>query len=440
MPPTAAGLETSAAVIGGSSASAVPLTAARPPEQPLPALAEPRVQLFRERVLQAYQRGERLTTALNATPPWTWAALACVASLVIGALVVCTFSKIAVVGRGPGVLRHTGGVHVLAAPFAGRVVRIHLQSGDVVRAGQPIVSIDSSELRSQLLQNEQRVNAASRELDRLRTTDELLFSDAQARMQDSIRLTEQRIHSQHDSAIELSKQRSAVFELSGQGFVSKSSAREIDERVRDLERARLALEQQQADLRVSWLNAARDHANQLERARIELDSALSARDALKLLLAQADIGAPADGHVEAVVAKPGEWIGAGMPVARLVPPGLPTQVVAFVPDRDRAFLQVGAAVRLEVAQLPSGEFGTLAGKLTRVANSFASPEEIVDGLGNQVSLQEASYRVEIALDHDPHTSRLLAKLRAGTLLTVRVALRERRIISLIFDPLRRYLE
>jgi hypothetical protein len=50
------------------------------------------------------------------------------------------------------------------------------------------------------------------------------------------------------------------------------------------------------------------------------------------------------------------------------------------------------------------------------------------------------FAVELSLLTDPNTQRLTNRLGSGTLLSVRMPLRKRRIIALVFDPIRRALD
>jgi multidrug resistance efflux pump len=348
--------------------------------------------------------------------------------------------SIDVVGRGQGVLQAVGGTRAVASALAGRVATVHVSSGAIVRAGDQLVSIDATDLQSRLVQSRQQTRAAQKQLERLRGPDDLLFKREIAQLEQQLELLQQRVRSQRQSADELQVRLGNVGELSSRGYVAEVDVRELGERSRELDRVRLGLEQQISETRLSVVTATRQHDAQLQTARAQRDEAEAEERALALLIEQTRIVAPDDGLVEAIVVKPGELIPNGAVVARIVPPQLPTQVVAFFPDRDRAFLQAGSAVRLEVAQLPSSEFGTLRGHVTGVASSFASTEELLAIFGAHVPAIEASYRTDIVLDDDLRTRSLVSKLRAGTQLSARAALRERRIITLLFDPLRRYLE
>jgi hypothetical protein len=123
----------------------------------------------------------------------------------------------------------------------------------------------------------------------------------------------------------------------------------------------------------------------------------------------------------------------------VVAAGAPRNVVVYLPERDRAFVEKGAVVRVEVDQLPVWEFGALRGKVTRIANQIASQHDLTDTFGDKVALEEPLYRVDIALEEDAAYRTLKARLRPESLTNVRFTLRQRRAITLLFEPLYRWL-
>jgi multidrug resistance efflux pump len=437
---TAPGAPTSpvAAVIGGAAAD-VATGAVSAWRAPSPMGMAP-ASLFRRQALRIYEEGERLNTALCATTAPTWFTLGCLGSAIIAAVAICSVFSIDILGRGPGILRSPGGVRIIASQVNGRVERVLISAGSEVKAGDVLVAIDDSELRSQLLQTERRLATAEGRLERHRSEDGALYEQNISLLQKDQKLTRRRLLSQQQSMATQVERERALRELSRQGIVSRSDDQEALERLRDVRRTHMELERQLTNAEIAAVSLARERASKYEQLKADRDAAAAARDAAQVLLRQSVITAPQAGRVESVVATPGELLQAGVPIATIVPLEAPTQVIAFVPDRDRAFLRVGARARLEVNQLPSGEFGTLGGRVTRVGSGFASAVEIRSILGESAAIDELSYRVDIELDRDEHTRDLLEKLHAGTLVTARVAVRSRRIITLIFDPLRAYFE
>jgi hypothetical protein len=77
--------------------------------------------------------------------------------------------------------------------------------------------------------------------------------------------------------------------------------------------------------------------------------------------------------------------------------------------------------------------------VVRVSTEVASVAELERALG-AAAPQGVHFASTLEMDNDEQTRRLLAKVGSGTLLSVRVPVRRRRIITLIFDPVRRWLD
>jgi hypothetical protein len=125
-------------------------------------------------------------------------------------------------------------------------------------------------------------------------------------------------------------------------------------------------------------------------------------------------------------------------LAQLVPVGRPSHVVAFLPEKDRAFLAEKAAVKLELDRLPVGEFGSLVGRVSRISDDVASEAEVEAHLGPASA--DALFRVDMQIESGARNQKLFKFLQSGARLTVRAPLRSRRILSLMFDPIRRLLD
>jgi hypothetical protein len=102
-------------------------------------------------------------------------------------------------------------------------------------------------------------------------------------------------------------------------------------------------------------------------------------------------------------------------------------------------VHAGKEVRVEFDQLPVGEFGSGRARVLRVSSEVASTQELERALG-AAAPQGVHFAVTLEMLKDPATSGLLGRVGSGTLLTVRMAVRRRRIIGLVFDPVRKWLD
>ena len=122
-------------------------------------------------------------------------------------------------------------------------------------------------------------------------------------------------------------------------------------------------------------------------------------------------------------------------MGKLIPDAGVLQAVSFLPERDRAFINAGDRARIELEQLPSAEFGSLTGHVKRISSDLASPYEVKDAFGEEGAVQGPAYRVELTFDAPVRP----LPLRPGMLLNVRYTLRRQRVISLVFQPLAKWL-
>jgi membrane fusion protein len=409
--------------------------AAAPPLQ----RSEPASRLFRQQAVLAYERGEKLASVLKLTTPPSWAFFAAVLTGLFAAISFGVVGKMDVTGRGRGILRSPGGAQTLSAAIGGTVQRLYVHSGDKVSAGQLLVTLDATALRAELQQAMQNLEFVQKRLAEL-TDHRELHERSLELLRTEAGLTQRRLRSEGDTLQTLTQRSAAYHSLGERGFVARTGVDEIREQMRNVERGRLALEQELAQTQLQQVLLQRERNEQLQRARADLDAAQSKRSALEAMLAQTSVRAPSTGRVEGLDARIGDQVQLGQPLVTLVPVTPPTQVVVFAEDRDRAFLRIGSPARLEVDQLPVAEFGVLTGKVSSIGAHFASLRERQTTLGEEPTSPTPCYRVEVQLAQTAKNRALLERLGSGALVSVRFSLRQRRLITLVLEPLHALLD
>lgn len=379
---------------------------------------------------------EGLGATIAISPPWTWAGLGGAAVLLLGGLVASLGVDTEITGRARGILRPTGGIRTLTAQVSGTVAQVYARSGMRLEREASVLRLDSPQLRAQLLE-------ADRHLELLES-DYRSYAGGQARgLDDEERLLNARLATlseqldSHEQSVRSAERKLSMnLELRRGGLISELGMEDSREVVaqarRQLGSVRVQLEQTRQER--SSLEARR-RALGWESAR-ELRLARSRRDALAYSLDQTLIRAPETGRLEAVLVKPGDAVEAGAVLGKLIPEDAGFQVTAFVPEPDSAFLRVGDQVRLELDQLPHREFGTLAGRISRIAGELASASEIHESMGDAARLEGPTCRIEVQLLPDP-VARTGPPLRSGMLGAVRYTLRRQKLITLLFGSLGR---
>jgi len=176
--------------------------------------------------------------------------------------------------------------------------------------------------------------------------------------------------------------------------------------------------------------------NAMEVARKELAKAdnilliqkLETSNAIRELLGKRSdnsVVSPVSGTVHTMLINaPGERVKAGDEMATIVPQ-LQLLAAVSVPSRVSAPVKKGSLAKLSVDAFPSNDFGELSGKIVSVSPNTSISQE---------SGKDSNYRAMIAIDRALVPPRFpIDQLRPGMGVKAKVKLRERAVITLVFD-------
>lgn len=116
------------------------------------------------------------------------------------------------------------------------------------------------------------------------------------------------------------------------------------------------------------------------------------------------------------------------------------EVVSFVSEADRASIVPGLSARVELEQFAGGELGTVGARVLRVSSTRVRASELSELLGDDVVIKGAVYRVDLTLTDDEHLASVRKYLHPGMLVNARYTLRTQRPITLVLQPLQRWLD
>lgn len=221
----------------------------------------------------------------------------------------------------------------VGATLTGRVERVAVREGDVVRAGDPLVLLETDEAASALAQAEASAAQAQARLHGLRGSGREV-AQAQSAQADA---------TLHAAERELARTERLVAE----GFLS---AARLDEARRAVDVARA-----QRDAARAQRQALADAGTDLAQARAQLAQAEAARQAARVRLAQMTVRAPADAHVLLRRVEPGQIVQPGSALLSLALAG-PTQLVAQVDERFLDQLAPGQAAQVVADAFPAQPF------------------------------------------------------------------------------------
>lgn len=372
------------------------------------------------------------------SPPWAWILLTLFSALMAMGVGVLFFGRVEVHGRGRSILQPRAGVRVLQAQAAGILHEVHVRNGDLVVIGTPLLTLEALPLQSNLLETERQIQLLSATSRAQEGIGARLSAETSKAIQNRIQNLQHQLEGGLRMVRTQTRRLEATRVLMEQGLVSVSALDETQDMVgqaqHQVETTRQALaqtEQELASVRAQQAKETVQREQELQTARIR-------RETLLVALSQTVLRAPVAGTVEGIVAKVGESIQAGVPLARILPSDSPLRVVSLVLEPDRPFIKPGDPVALELDAYPYAEFGTLEGRVVRLGQDLATPQEIEEAFGIQKSGLEPAYRVEIeVLPHRPKGLEGVS-MRPGMLLQARFVLRRQRLLALVFNPLAKW--
>lgn len=419
-------------------------------------------QFFRSEVTQA--QGHRAYGVITLAQPvslrWLTLASGCLAAAVAAYFACGSYTrKVQVMG----VLVPTEGVLKLASPQGGVLTQIKVAEGQAVKAGSVLFEISAqrhlASAASVERQTAEQLSAKQNSLQTERSQQLQLVREQQVgierhaiSLQGELAQVEQEISTQQ-SRLQLAEANLKRHEsLAAQGFFSQgqlmqqqSDRLEQQARLQQLQRSRTSIGRelitQQAELRQIPLRMQAQLGN-IDRSLAGLNQEQaenSARQSVQVLAQQ-------DGVITGLTVSLGAVIGAGAPLATLVPQANGLKAHLFAPSQAIGFIEPGQSVMLRYAAYPYQKFGHQEGRVLAVSKASMTPAEAAAASGvasasgspNNPSPQgiEPLYRVTVQLAQ----LHVLAygkqqPLAAGMALDAAILQDRRRLWEWVLEPL-----
>ena len=145
-----------------------------------------------------------------------------------------------------------------------------------------------------------------------------------------------------------------------------------------------------------------------------------------------NITAPITGTVTALRATEGASVGVQLPLLTMLPTDGKLEAHLFVPSRAIGFVRIGQEVRLLYDAFDYRRFGVHVGTISGISSSVFSPAETEAG----ITLAEPTYRVTVQISRQQvEAYGQQFPLQAGMLLRADIVLEKRSLISWIMNPL-----
>jgi multidrug resistance efflux pump len=396
--------------------------------------------LFRLEAMRAREDFGTAPGPVVVSPPWARSTLWLGALFCVTVAFLSFFLRVEQTGMARGVLRVTGGSQAIVTSATGTALEVHAHTGDKVAKGDVLLTIDSAPTKALLAEAEAAVALAEQQLARFANQRSVIYRSRRAALQERARLLALRARNQADAVSRARAKLRALERMQGAGVASALDTAAASDELGAAEREHTKILEDASNVGLQIATLDSDLDGETTQLQSSLQRAKDRRDALVLAARDTVVRAPADGVLETVLVRAGDTVAAGSAVARLVPSNAPIQLVAFLPERDRAFAQAGMPARVELDQFPAVEFGYLQARVSRLGGDLATVAETREALGEQAPTKDALYRVELTLDAQQASTRLQGLVRPGSLVTVRLPLRKRRVAAILFEPVRALLE
>jgi HlyD family secretion protein len=288
-------------------------------------------------------------------------------------------------GPGPGFASGNGRIEAteidVATKLPGRVEEIHVEEGDLVKAGQPLARMQVRSLEAQ------RDEAIAHRQQALQA---VAGAEAQVALRESDRAAMVALVAQREAELDAARRRLTRSEVMVEG--GSSTPQQLDDdraRVRSIEAA-LEASRAQVEAARAAIAAAR---TQVTGARSGVRAASATIARIDAELADCELRAPRDGRVQYRVAEPGEVIGAGGKVLNLVDL-TDVHMTFFLPEAAAGRVAIGSEVRIVLDAAPAL---VIPARISFVASTAQFTPKTVETASER---QKLMFRVKAHIDRD----------------------------------------
>jgi membrane fusion protein len=337
----------------------------------------------------------------------------------------------------------------IMAPQPGVVVTQHVEEGQLVKPGDPLItvsldraainggkfavrSLDALEARKRLNEFQISLTNSRARAERVRLEDVI---DAAIQQVDSFR---EQIRLQQEVVDSNQQIFDRIATVVDRGFISKF---EFESR----KQALISSKQSLASLmqRLQSAQADREQAsNQLQNLAIESQQSASQLEDTRLALSseqtrlEAEQGyavlAPIGGRVTALAASPGRLVTQTKPLMVIVPERSRLHAELYAPTRAVGLIQPGNETRILYDAYPYQRFGSYEGQIKTISRIAIDPREAEVPL----PFEEPVYRITVQLrQQNVRTSMKTRQLQPGMTLTANIVLERQTFIEWLLQPL-----
>ena len=400
--------------------------------------------LFRHEVIEA-KRDRLEGNVVAAVPPSSRVYTFLIGGVVAILILILIFGSYASTARVKGVVAYDTGIARVYPQTAAEIRQFHVRNGDVVQAGQPLVTLSIA----------QGVDGVGSQLEQLANQDVELARQVELASQTSTAeaaALEQQRAGLTASIASLERQRTLAADQVGlaQSALRRATglARQGAGSQRQVEDARSTMISRRADVeslaeriiaqRATLRNAEAQGAQRLIEASRTRSVLLAQRAALaeqRAGLMRTDrlqLTAPIAGEVSDVAVEVGQRARPDQSLVTIVPQNSKLEVWLYAPSRAVGVTQVGQRVRLLFEAFPYQQYGAGRGTVTEVSRVPTEPTNIDSNLG----IEEPVFRIRVRIDELPPRVPVDRRtLRPGMTLAANLVLENRSLWQVLLGPI-----
>lgn len=405
------------------------------------------------------------------TLPQNWSRSLLYLMIAFGAIVVpwSMLAQVDEVGTARGRLEPKGKTIRLDAAVSGSVAAVKVKEGQPVKAGDPLLEINSELVRSELQQAQTKLEGLLNRLTQLTAIKAQLEITAQTQQQqrqtqaleqvENMNQIQQRL-AFHRSSVELTQtiltkdqekvERFRKFRALGiisgiQVEEAERAAIETQQRLQqsqsEMEQMRSEIEKQrniyerivrQADLAViESQRQIQELQTQITDVHTEIRQTRNQIKALQVQWQQRIMRIPVEGTIfQLPVQHAGAVIQPGQMVAQIAPKGMPLVLRSQMESSQSGFLRPGLPVKVKFDAYPFQEFGIVQGYVR-----WVSPDSKVVQTGQT---QTQVFDVEIELEQASiQVGNQQIPLTPGQTASAEIIIRQRRVVDFLLDPFKK---
>jgi membrane fusion protein len=308
------------------------------------------------------------------------------------------------------------GVITISAPSPGRIEALAVQEGEAVKKGTPLYTVDLDTATKDGDTQQRIVEAQAGERDVLareieRKTRMIEETESELRqkidtLKAEINQVGEQITFQQGLVKKVSNDYNQFTSLVERHLISLNELNARQQawmqalaRLQDLESSKLRMQGELKDAEYQLATTAHTRSDEIDALKskiLEINEKLATSESHRLI----EIRASEDGVIAAILAHPGQTVGTGVPMLKIVPQHAPMQAELLAPSTAVAFIHEGGRVLLRYSAFPYQKFGEYSGSVASVSRAAINAEEIKSLLGNAEPGKQTSplYRIIVMPD------------------------------------------